>query len=315
MQTYNVSVAAIREAAAGVRVFDLIGEKRLPDFSAGAHVDVLLPQGLRRSYSLCSRPGEPALYRIAVQRDSAGRGGSAFMHDSVSIDDTLEISEPRNSFPLVEDARESVLVAGGIGITPLWCMIQRLCDLRRPWKLIYGARSRESAAFLAEIDELRHRAEAAVNFHFDDENGGRPPDLQRFIRGVAEDAHLYCCGPRQMIEAFESACSSRPGSHVHVERFQGVPAAGSPAFTVHLARSNRRFPVGENATILDVLLANGIDVPYSCQGGVCGACETRVLSGRPDHRDFVLSEQERALDACMMICCSRAKSAELVLDL
>lgn len=312
-------VHAIVWAAKDIRLFELRPLARgasLPCFTAGAHIDLHLPDAMVRSYSLLNPQEEQHRYLIAVNKDPATRGGSRYLHESLRVGDRLTIGPPRNNFPLVEDAPDSVLIAGGIGITPLWCMMQRLTRLGRPWRLYYSARTREQAAFLDEIESLGLQVGAKAVFNFDHEPGGRILDLRAVIRDAPTEAHLYCCGPAAMLGAFRDAAAAWPPERVHLEYFSAVsPAATSGGYTVVLARSQRRVVVKEGMTILDALLEEGIDVPYSCKEGVCGSCETAVLGGVPDHRDVILSDAERAAGRTMMICCSGCKSKELVLDL
>lgn len=316
--TLNVWVTAKIKVAREIVSLELqaAGREVLPAFDPGAHVDLRLANGIVRSYSLVNPPGDSGRYVIAVSRDKASRGGSAFIHDNVHQGDLLTISHPRNNFPLVEGAPHSLFIAGGIGITPIWCMIQRLRALGRSWELHYSARSRSNAAFLEELEGLRQRDVAEVFFNFDDESDGRQLDMNALVAECTRGAHIYCCGPVSMLQAFERATAERPASEVHAEYFSGkAPPADAGEFMIVLARSGASLPVRSNSTILGTLLANGFDVPHSCRDGICGTCETTVLEGIPDHRDLVLSEEARATNRTMMICCSRSKTDKLVLDL
>jgi vanillate O-demethylase ferredoxin subunit len=310
----EVRVGAVEPLARGITAFELrpAAGGELPPFAAGAHIDLYLPQGMVRSYSLVNAQEERHRYVIAVNRDAASRGGSTWVHDSLRPGSLLSIATPRNNFPLAEDARHSVFIAGGIGVTPLWCMIQRLQVLRRSWELVYCARTRERAAF---HDRLRALG-AAVRFNFDEEPGGTLLDLASVVAAAPPDVHLYCCGPVPMLDAFERATAGRPPANVHVEYFSAkdLPAKEG-GYTLVLARSGRSFEVRHGKTIIDTLIENGFDAPYSCLEGVCGTCETRVIEGAPDHRDLVLSRNERAANRTMMICCSGSKTPRLVLDL
>lgn len=301
-----------------INSYELTGQAgvELPPFTAGSHIDLHLPNGVIRSYSLVNDPAERHRYVVAVNRDADSRGGSRYVHDTLKAGDLINVSQPRNHFPLREDARHSVLIAGGIGVTPLLSMIRRLEVLGRGWELFYAARRRGAAAFLDELHALR--ADGHLNLHvdFDDERGGRPFDLVAIVRAAPADAHLYCCGPLPMLAAFEAATADRPAGHVHVEYFKPKEApALVGGFTVRLARSNQTIAVQPGQTILDALLGAGIAANYACSEGLCGTCETRVLDGAPDHRDQFLSEDERASNRTIMICCSGAKSDTLVLDL
>jgi tetrachlorobenzoquinone reductase len=287
----------------------------LPPFTAGAHVDLHLPQGLVRSYSLINPQDERHRYVIAVQREPESRGGSRHVHQRLHAGELLSIAPPRNNFPLAEDARHSILIAGGIGITPIWCMAQRLEALGRSFELYYCVRRRALAALLEPIEALSARRPGSVHLTFDAE-GGAILDIAALVAGAAADAHLYCCGPLAMLDAFEAATAGRDRALVHAEYFttREVPATEG-GFTVVLARSGRRVPVPPGSSIIDALFKAGLDVPHSCLEGVCGTCETKVIAGTPDHRDLVLSDAERAAGKTMMICCSGSKSDTLVLDL
>jgi ferredoxin-NADP reductase len=313
-ETTEVRITSIALEAQGIKSFELqpLVAQSLPPVPAGAHIDLHLPNGMIRSYSLVNPPGERHRYVIAVSNDPASRGGSRFVHEGLRVGHTLTIGVPRNNFPLAEEAKQSVLIAGGIGVTPLWCMIQRLEELERPWMLYYCARTRQGAAFVEQLRAFGER----VHFNFDQEAGGRMLDIAQVVNGTAPDTHLYCCGPTPMLNAFEKATALRPPECVHVEYFTAKEApATSGGFTVVLARSGLSVAVPPGKTILDTLLDQGIDVPYLCMEGSCGTCETKVLEGVPDHRDVALSNIEKAANGSMMICCSGSNSEKLVLDL
>lgn len=282
----------------------------LPDATPGSHIGLHLPNGLMRQYSLVSASAAPASYVVGIKRDAQSRGGSRYVHESLRVGTVIDVEPPRNNFTLVEDASETVLFAGGIGITPIKSMVERLTALGRDWRLYYCCRSREDAAFHAEL-----AATARVHWHFDAE-AGRVFDMAAALARVGREAHVYCCGPAPMLAAFESATADRPRDRVHVEYFTAKhEAATAGGYTVRLAKSGREFPIAEGQRILHVLRDSGIDVAYSCEEGICGACETRVVSGTPDHRDSILSESERAGGKTMMICCSGSKTATLELDI
>jgi vanillate O-demethylase ferredoxin subunit len=314
----EVRVKRIGYEAENINSYELVAPTggELAPFTAGGHIDLHLSNGMIRSYSLVNDQCERHRYVIAVNRDAAGRGGSSFVHDSIRAGDIITVSHPRNNFALHEEAEHSVLVAGGIGITPLLSMVRRLETLERSWELFYAARTRVAAAFLDELDALRPNVHLNLRVDFDDERSGRVFDLAAIVKKAPAPAHLYCCGPLPMLAAFEAATADRPAGHVHVEYFQ---ARQTPAieggFEVKLARSNRRILVEAGKTILDALLDAGIAVNYACTEGVCGTCETRVLEGIPDHRDQFLSKEEQAANKTVMICCSGVKSGTLVLDL
>lgn len=288
----------------------------LPPFTAGSHIDLHLQNGMIRSYSLVNDQSERHRYLIAVNKDASGRGGSSFVHNTVKAGDLVTISAPRNNFALHEEAEYSVLIAGGIGITPMMSMIRRLEALARPWELFYAARTRRAAAFLDDLDAVRPEVNRNLHPDFDDERAGRTFDLAAIAANAPAHAHLYCCGPLPMLEAFQKATAGRPAARVHVEYFQARQApAIDGGFEVKLARSNRTIAVEPGKTILDAVLDAGVSANFSCAEGVCGTCETRVIEGMPDHRDLFLSPEEKATNKTIMICCSGSKSGTLVLDL
>jgi ferredoxin-NADP reductase len=285
----------------------------LPPYKPGAHIDLHLPNGMIRQFSLCAPNTDPDSYVVGVKRDAQSRGGSRYIYDEMKVGHDIKISAPRNNFPLVENAEHVVLVAGGIGITPIWCMAQQLTALGRSWKLHYACRSRADMAFLEALEKLdpnfRH-------LHFDEEAGGKVLDLAAAIAEAPPDAHFYCCGPNPMLKAFEAAAANRPRNHVHVEYFTAKEEASTTGgFWVELARSGEEYFIPEGKKILEVLFEAGIDVDYSCELGICGACETRVISGIPDHRDAVLSAEEQDANTKVMICCCGSKTERLVLDM
>ncbi len=317
MKTIEVKVHAIRLQASTIHSFELrsASETALPPFTAGAHVEVHMSEHLVRSYSLVNSPAETDRYVIAVNKDAGGRGGSIYMHDQVRVGQMLRISEPRNNFELAENAAHTVLIAGGIGITPLFSMISRMRQLDRPWTLHYCGRDRASMAYVREVQDLK-RAGADVHLHVDAENNGLLLSFAKVLEAAPVGSHYYCCGPKPMLAAFEEATCRLPPDHVHVEYFVAKDvAAADGGYLVQLAKSGRTFPVLPGSTILNTLLDAGVDVGFSCMEGICGSCETKVVSGVPDHRDAVLSKSERDANDKMMICCSGSKTSTLVLDL
>lgn len=312
----NLRVAAIRFEAQTIRSVEFVSPDggTLPAFTAGAHIDITLPGDLSRSYSLINPQCETHRYVIAVNRDPISRGGSAYICETLRVGDVLRVAQPRNSFPLNETADLSVLFAGGIGVTPFLSMILRLEELRRPWKLHYAVRNRANAAFLDQLARLGSARPGQIHLHVDEE-AGSVMDITALVAEQPGDAHLYCCGPTPMIDAFSAATKGRPEDNVHIEHFKGVEGAVTTSFTVLLKRSNREFKIEAGQTIMQVLMDAGLRVAHSCREGVCGTCETRVLEGVPDHKDNILSARERASNKVMMICCSGAVSDTLVLDL
>lgn len=284
---------------------------RLPAWSPGAHIDVVTPAGCTRQYSLTSGSSDDR-YVIAVLNEERGRGGSRSMHRDLRAGDVLRISEPRNSFPLIEDKHPVLLVGGGVGITPLLAMAGHLHRQDRNWHLLYCAKDRSSAAFLDRLEAFGDH----VSVHLDADAGGLP-DLAAVVAGRPKQGHLYCCGPSAMIEQFERATAGLDQDYVHVERFKPRAAPGPQGgeFVVELARSGVTLTVPPEKTILEVLLENGVEIASSCRVGVCGTCETPVIEGMPDHRDLVLTDDEKAAGDTMFVCCSRSAGHRLVLDL
>lgn len=316
--TYPLSlrIEHIETAAIDVKRYTLIHRdgRPLPAFTAGAHIELQLPNGMARCYSLLNAPGETHRYQVAVHRSPTSTGGSQFMHDALAPGNVVNTSEPRNHFPLHEQAKFSYLIAGGIGITPLMAMAQRLTALGKPWELHYCARTPEHAAFIPELQALARQG-GTLHCHFDHIPGGTPLAINGLVASGAQGSHWYCCGPNGMLQAFEEAtrsCSER----AHVEYFSAKhDAALDGGFEIQLARSGRVLHVPAGRSILDVVTEAGVNVQTSCREGICGSCETRLLEGQADHRDAVLSPEEQAENTSMMICCSGAKSARLVLDL
>ncbi|HEX6354130.1 PDR/VanB family oxidoreductase [Actinophytocola sp.] len=290
----DVSVAAKEAVADGVVALTLRGSS-LPSWTPGAHVDVELRSGLVRQYSLCGSPDDPS-WRIGVLRESSGRGGSEYVHDTLAVGDRVRVSLPRNTFPL-EPAARYLFIAGGIGITPLLPMIAAVAAQGADWQLRYGGRTRESMAFLPELAVHGDRVCA------------RPGLID--LSEVDDDVAVYCCGPEPLLSAVEGRYDP---DRLHLERFAPRPVAGAP-FEVELASSGNVLKVPADQSILSVLLDAGVPVLSSCQEGTCGTCETEVLSGTPEHHDSLLTEEERASGETMMICVSRSTGGRLVLDL
>lgn len=319
--TLQALIFNLRHEAAGIVSVELrpvAPVAALPTVEAGAHIDLHLGNGLVRSYSL-TNPGESHRHVVAVLKDRASRGGSRHVHEQLRVGQVITIGAPRNHFRLDEAAPRSVLLAGGIGITPVYAMLQRLAALQRPAHLIYCARNRAEAAFVAEIQSLVAASGTvlSVHFHFDDEQGA-PPDLVQLLGGQPTDTHFYGCGPGPMLAAYERACAQLGQTNVHLERFaaavQPAAAAATEGYCVELRKSGRTVRVAPGVALLDALLDAGLNPEFSCREGVCGACETRVISGDVDHRDHLLTKQEHAANRTMMICVSGCRSGSLVLD-
>jgi vanillate O-demethylase ferredoxin subunit len=289
----------------------------LAPFAAGAHVDLRLPNGVRRSYSLCNPQGETHRYVIGVKKAAPSRGASVYLHERLRVGEEIEVGLPRNNFALFEAAPHSVLIAGGIGITPVWCMVQRLLTLGASWELHYASRTPRDAAFLAELNALASDP-LRLRMTFDHEPGGRMLDLPAIISAAPPYSHFYACGPAPMLDAFEQAAAPLPRERIHLERFTGASESvreGGAGFDILLARSNRQFHIPAGKSILDVLLDEGVDIAFSCMDGVCGSCKVGVLDGLPDHHDSVLGPDEHAANTAMMVCCSGSLTERLVLDL
>ncbi|MCY1286302.1 Carnitine monooxygenase reductase subunit [compost metagenome] len=315
----KVRIEKIVEEARDIRSFRLVRLDGQPfaAYEPGAHVDVTGPTGVTRQYSLCSPPDDGAAYLVAVKKEQQSRGGSQALHDLVEEGAELDIGAPRNLFRLAPEAREHVLVAAGIGVTPLLSMAYRLNASGQPYRLHYFARSPEYAAFTV----LLGRAPFAghVEFHYGIEPDALDAELSGCLAGAAADAHVYTCGPAPfMHKVVEVASRSRPAEHVHLEHFQADPAASAApagAFEVELASSGVVLQVPADSSLVDVLQAHGCDIDTECREGICGTCLVDVIAGEPEHRDNCLSNKEKAANRQICACVSRARSARLVLDL
>ncbi|MBB2994823.1 PDR/VanB family oxidoreductase [Paeniglutamicibacter cryotolerans] len=311
---FEVEVAEIRPEADGVLSLHLAhpAGKPLPDWAPGSHIDVLLPNGLLRQYSLCSEAGA-GRWRLGVLREAAGRGGSAYVHDDLRPGARIKVREPRNNFTL-KPAPEYLFLAGGIGITPILPMLAAAQESGIPWRLVYMGRSRSSMAFLSELEQFGDK----VQVHADDEAGLFP--LKDLLQAPDAGFHTYVCGPGPLLDFISSLTSAWDDQkRFHFERFVADPAATAPAagdheFTVETTEGIEvQVPVG--TSILDALAGAGVPVLNSCREGICGTCETTVVSGEIDHRDSLLSEEEREAGETMMICVSRCKGLRMILDL
>lgn len=317
--TLTVTVARKWSEAQDICGFELVSAdgSALPRFSAGSHIDVHLPGGLIRQYSLCNDPERADHYRIAVLREANGRGGSRAIHDLVAQGDTLRISAPRNHFPLAHGAPSHLLLAGGIGITPILCMAERLSRAGDAFELHYCARSRERGAFVESISGGPFSDRA--HFHFDDGDANQRFDLAATLANAPDGSHLYVCGPRGFIDAVlaEARRQNWADARVHYEFFGAAleRSDADSAFQVRIASSGATFDVPADCTVVAALAKHGIEILTSCEQGVCGTCLTRVLEGEPDHRDSYLTDEEKAAGDQLLPCCSRSKTPLLVLDI
>jgi len=284
----------------------------MPPWSPGAHLDLVLPIGVVRQYSLCGDPANRSVLQVAVLREPGGRGGSRFVHDELAAGDMVRIRGPRNHFPLVTAPRY-LFIAGGIGVTPILPMVAEVDARDADWLLAYGGRTRSSMAFR---DELSERYGDRVHVWPHDEKGFL--DLDRLLGTPRPNTAVYCCGPEPLLAAVEQRCTAWPPGSLHVERFApkaDTTSGVTTAFQVELARSRRTITVPPGKSILRAVEEAGVAVLSSCREGTCGTCETPVVDGIPDHRDSLLSEEEQAANDTMMICVSRARSRRLTLDL
>ncbi|WP_367319629.1 2Fe-2S iron-sulfur cluster-binding protein [Streptomyces sp. HUAS ZL42] len=311
MTVYEAELVVDRRevAADGVLALTLrhpLGEE-LPTWEPGAHIDVLLGPDLERQYSLCGDPADRGTWRIGVLREPEGRGGSAYVHEQLGQGDKVRVRGPRNHFALRAASRYR-FVAGGIGVTPILPMLAAAEAAGAEWTLLYGGRTRNSMAFTQELARYGERVTIAPQ----DEVGLL--DLGSVLDGLPEDTLVYCCGPGPLLDAVEERC---PPGALHMERFQPKEQQSGEdgEFEVVLAQSGHTLTVAPGVSVLDTVRTAGVEVLYSCAEGTCGTCETDVLEGTPDHRDSVLTPQEREAGETMMICVSRCRGKKLVLDL
>lgn len=321
----RLRVRQITYQGIGINAYELVPEDGgdLPEFTAGAHVDLYFRDGRVRQYSLCNDPDDRRRYLIAVLREDNGRGGSIAIHERVHTQRLVAVGRPRNNFPLVEGAPYYLLLAGGIGITPLKAMVHRLEKLGADYTLHYCAKSSEHAAFREEFEPLE--AKGRVVMHFDGGNPANGLDIAALLRRYELRWQLYYCGPPGFMSACAKACAHWPAEAVHCEYFVGaplvpaeeVPDFGSEAlalgFQVKIASTGEMLTVPNDKSIAQVLAEHGIDIPLSCQSGLCGTCKVRYFSGEVDHRDYVLNAGART--QFLTTCVSRSRGALLVLDL
>jgi phthalate 4,5-dioxygenase reductase subunit len=288
------------------------GGKPLPEFSAGAHIAVRAPNGLLRKYSLCNDPAERDRYLVAIKREINGRGGSCNLIDNAKAGDELMVAPPVNDFGLPPRAQDFLFIAGGIGITPIMAMIREVQRQGKRFRLFYCSRSPETTAFLDELSTPAFKDQ--VTIHYDQGDPSRSLDLKPVLAERKNREHLYCCGPRPLMEAVRKMTDHWSSTAVHFEAFSDAEThkATDKAFKLRLARTGEVIDVPTTKTILEVLRDHGLEVPSSCETGTCGTCRTKLLAGEADHRDLVLAEHERA--GTIMICVSRARADEIIID-
>lgn len=317
-QRLQVRLARREAEAEGIARFELtaVDDGPLPAFTAGAHVDVLLGDGLVRQYSLCGSPADRSRYQLGVLLDPASRGGSRAMH-ALAEGVTLQISAPRNHFELAAGGRRHLLLAGGIGVTPLLCMAEQLAAEGRTFALHYCTRSPARTAFMRRIGASPWSDRA--RFHFDDGPAEQRLDLAALLATPEPDVHLYVCGPQGFMDAALAAARAAGWAEpqIHYEYFAAAPVArdADAEFELRLARSGRVVTVGRSQTAAQALAEAGVALPVSCEQGVCGTCLTRVLEGVPDHRDMYLTPAEQARNDQFTPCCSRSRTPSLLIDL
>jgi len=286
----------------------------LPSFGAGAHLEITGPTGLVRKYSICSAPDDSKFYRLAIKRELTGRGGSNAMVSAVFPGDKLEVSLPRNDFPLTDSAGKLIFIAGGIGITPILSMMQHADRANTPYELYYLTRSFSATAFLEETTRSRPGCKTVV--HHDDGDPDRAYDLTAVLSDWLPGTHLYCCGPRGLMDGVRNAAAHWPQGAVHFEDFGAASgfaeSCSNRPFQCHLAKSGVTLDIPADKSIVQVLRESGVEIPTSCETGSCGTCKTALLAGIADHRDLALFDDE--LDSFIIPCVSRATTPEITID-
>lgn len=313
----NLIVSRRTQEAEDIISLDLIAAQgcSLPAFKPGAHIDLHLPNGLIRQYSLCHpESSSPNKYSIAVQREKDSRGGSVVVHEQLVEGFSLKASEPRNLFELAPKASQHVLLAGGIGITPLLCMAQELAAQKESFELHYFCRSQARAAFMELLGSEGLASSVQLHIEMDSQ-----AEIARVLKKTDPEAHLYVCGPAGFMDYVLEVADQEQWktTHIHKEYFAAeiAPQQGDEAFEVQIASTGQTYQVPADKTVFEVLDEAGVDIPVSCEQGICGSCITQVLDGIPDHRDHFLTEAEKAAGDCFTPCCSRAQSPLLLLNL
>ncbi|HCF4778768.1 TPA: oxidoreductase [Pseudomonas aeruginosa] len=313
-------IRRVTREAQGINSYELVDPNggALPPFTAGSHIDIHLPNGMVRQYSLSNSPAEPHRYVIGVLRDERGTGGSIAVHQ-LHVGETVRVSVPRNNFMLSKEARKSILLAGGIGVTPMKSMMHALESAKQEYELHYCCKGPEFAAFSEEMEELI--GEGKVVLHFDGGDPSKSFDLQSFLKDAPEGCHVYYCGPAGFMNACKEAAAHWPAGTVHFEHFKAPVKAPEPAsaeqgngsFVARIASNGEEIVVQAHENLAQVLQDAGYPVETSCQSGLCGTCKIRYLEGEVDHQDYILDDSEKG--SCLTACVSRAKSKLLVLDL
>ena len=313
----NLKLARVADEAEGVVSLELVSPSgsKLPAFTAGSHIDLHISKGCIRQYSLCNDPGETHRYVVGVLREPKSRGGSQAIHERFREGDTVQVGIPRNNFPLIDDAKHTILIGGGIGITPILSMAWRLTALNASFELHYCTRSLARTPFKSLIKSAPFSGRIVL--HLDDGSDEQRFRCETVIAGPSSGLHLYACGPSAFMDYVVEGAKLRglTEGQIHIERFSGSISSSGEEFSVRAVRSGQTVQVAPDMTIAQALLAAGVDVPLSCEQGVCGTCLTSVIEGIPEHRDVYQSDCEKATNKQIAICCSRARTSMLVLDI
>lgn len=319
VSTLDVTVASRTSETNDIITLELVNAngEGLPAFDAGAHIDIHIPGGIIRQYSLCNDPSEKHRYKVGILKDAASRGGSIAIHENIKEGDTLTISTPRNHFPLAKDAQHSILLAGGIGVTPILCMAERLTASDSSFELHYCTRTPERTAFKNRIAKSSYAAK--VIHHFDNGAKDQLLDIPNLLAKPTAGTHLYVCGPKGFMDIVLSTARTAgwQEEQLHYEFFSGEVAIKEDdgSFELYLAKSDKTLKIGAEETIIDALENAGIEIAVSCESGVCGTCLTKIIEGTPDHRDMYLTPKEQAKNDQFLPCCSRSKTPRLVVDI
>jgi len=319
----TVALLSLRVTAVRLEARDIISIEMaspagdtLPPATAGAHIDVLMPNGIERSYSLINSGTKLKSYIIAVKREAESRGGSAYLCDTLRVGQTVDIKPPSNAFALTDNPAPAILIAGGIGITPILSMVRALAARGQSWTLYYASKSSDDAAFVRDLENLAQTSHGSVKLRLSDAPQADDFTIASILEKAPADSDIYCCGPARMLDALTSLGAQHNPDRIHTEYFAASADAAAGGFEVVLARSEKTIHIPNDRTILETLVEMGMThLPRSCMEGVCGTCETVVLEGIPDHRDNVLTARERRANNKMIICRSGCLSGRLVLDL